>query len=278
MLLAALSSEAAWWTSEPSSLARELTRSADKHSAHRIAVLPLRDQAGKLCHSGAVLADRLILELVRRGVEVIERSRLEEVLAELKLAQTGAIDPSSVKRLGKILGADAVVTGTVVELVDGEVEVLARLVHVETGRVLSASQAKVAKDWVPGLAPRDPLEAAPAASPAREPRPERTETETFLLPGIPAPRRSAAGPPELVKDLESCESSDGRLLDARARYWALRMKDPAFSLAALQENPGSEIADRFARQRFYDQLRAWHAATEIPPLSPSERILIAICR
>ncbi len=44
---------------------------------------------------------------------VIERDRMDQILEELKLSQTGLVDESQAVQVGKMLGADAIVTGTV---------------------------------------------------------------------------------------------------------------------------------------------------------------------
>ncbi len=44
---------------------------------------------------------------------VVERSRLDQVLEELKLGQTGLIDESQAAQVGRMLGVDAIITGQV---------------------------------------------------------------------------------------------------------------------------------------------------------------------
>lgn len=61
-------------------------------------------------------ADTLTHELVRTGsFSVIERNRLDEVLREQDLGASGAVDASTAARLGKVLGVQLVVIGTVME-------------------------------------------------------------------------------------------------------------------------------------------------------------------
>lgn len=285
-LTAAVVVDAAWLKpeSEFGRVSRDLAKAAEKAGVRRVAVVPFRDQAGRLTHSGAVVADRLTLHLVQREVEVVERVRLADVMGELKLGMTGALDGASVKRLGRVLGVDAIVSGTLIELVDSRVEAVTRLVEVETARVLAASSATLEKDWAPDLAPREEAVLLPGAAEQAAARPRGSKAAaaparevSYILPGIPL-RRGSLDSQDEVDEGESCEASDGRVLDARARYWAIRLREPGFTTTGLKENPGSEIADRAARRRFYEQLRAWHAAPEIPPLTRNEQVLIAICR
>lgn len=61
-------------------------------------------------------ADGLTHQLVQnREFSVIERNRLSEILAEQDLAASGAIDASTAAQLGKVLGVQLVVIGSVLE-------------------------------------------------------------------------------------------------------------------------------------------------------------------
>jgi len=62
---------------------------------------------------GSAAADYLSHSLLAAGADVIERSRLEAVLAEQRLATQGALDPVTARRVGKLLGVDALVLGSV---------------------------------------------------------------------------------------------------------------------------------------------------------------------
>jgi hypothetical protein len=63
--------------------------------------------------SGDVAADLLTQDLLNHGADVVERQRLDAVLQEQNLAQQNILDPATVKKIGKILGVDAIFVGTV---------------------------------------------------------------------------------------------------------------------------------------------------------------------
>jgi len=63
--------------------------------------------------SGTVAADLFAMDLLGRGADVVERQRLETVLREQRLAREDVLDPATIKRMGKILGVDAIFVGTV---------------------------------------------------------------------------------------------------------------------------------------------------------------------
>jgi TolB-like protein/tetratricopeptide (TPR) repeat protein len=85
---------------------------------------------------GRGLADMLITDLSRLdGLEVVERARINDLLAELQLADSGFIDPATASKMGKGLGAQFVLTGSF-STVSPQMRIDARVVEVETGRVL----------------------------------------------------------------------------------------------------------------------------------------------
>src|SRR5215467_13039256 len=84
------------------------------------------------------LAQMLISDLsTLDGVKLVERDRLEEILAELKLGQSGKIDPASAAKVGKLLGARYMVLGGYFDLME-TLRADARVVEVETGKVVQS--------------------------------------------------------------------------------------------------------------------------------------------
>lgn len=81
---------------------------ADFSAVKRVAVLTFNGPRGDLA------ADLLTQNLVAYGAEVIERQRINSVIEEQRLSSS-MFDPAAAKRLGKILGVDALFFGTVAE-------------------------------------------------------------------------------------------------------------------------------------------------------------------
>ncbi len=87
---------------------------------------------------GRLLAERVTTRLVNAGqVEVVERAQLDKVMRELKLGTSGLMDDATVKSIGKLLGVEAIVTGTLSQ-VGPETEIHSRMVRVEDGVILAA--------------------------------------------------------------------------------------------------------------------------------------------
>ncbi len=88
------------------------------------------------------LAQMLITDLgAVDSVRLVERMRLEEVLAELKLQQSTKIDPASAAKIGKLLGARYLVLGGFFDLMK-TLRADARVVEVETGKVIQSIGAQ----------------------------------------------------------------------------------------------------------------------------------------
>jgi len=68
---------------------------------------------------------------------IIERSRLATIMSEFQLAETGAIDPETAQKIGRMIGAQTLYYGGVTTL-DNRMRLDGRLVRVETTEILSA--------------------------------------------------------------------------------------------------------------------------------------------
>ena len=111
--------------------------------AHKtIALVPFVELDNKTDSKNAnTISERVLTKLINTGkFKVIERNLLDKVLSELKLQASGLADPENAKKLGGLLGAEAIVTGTVAEATHGEIEVNARLINIETAQNLGAAR------------------------------------------------------------------------------------------------------------------------------------------
>ena len=130
----------------------------DFSSVKRVAVLDFVNYL-EFENSGSAVADEFVRQLIIKGFDVIERNRLSDILREKQLAESNIVEPSRAKEIGKILGVDAIVTGTVTKylpdhkdmvyfkdetgeekwdivLFDAEVSVSARMIDVDTGLII----------------------------------------------------------------------------------------------------------------------------------------------
>lgn len=78
----------------------------------RVALLPLQD-AAELPGSGAVVSEGLEPYLLRAGYDLVERGQIDRVLREQAFSRSDSVDPATAKKLGHVLGVDAIVLGRV---------------------------------------------------------------------------------------------------------------------------------------------------------------------
>jgi TolB-like protein len=127
-------------------LSQQISREFGSSTRKTIAVVEFTDLKGEVTDLERFLSEELITGLYQtRKFKVIERQLLNKVIAEQKLSLTGPIDPASAKRLGKLLGVDAIVSGTVADLGD-KLRINARLISAETGEVFAAASTTITKD------------------------------------------------------------------------------------------------------------------------------------
>jgi len=69
---------------------------------------------------------------------VIERDKINVVLTELELQKSGAVDRSTAVRVGKIIGAQYMVFGSLMQLDDKNSIMLVRVVDVETSEIIES--------------------------------------------------------------------------------------------------------------------------------------------
>ncbi|MBU4352892.1 MAG: hypothetical protein KJ939_07490 [Nanoarchaeota archaeon] len=89
--------------------------------------------------------DILYTNLIQKGMTVVEREKMEQVLNELGKSFSGMIDSSTAAEIGKMLGVEAIVVGTVADM-GNSVDLRTRLVDVEKGAAITAAQIDVVKD------------------------------------------------------------------------------------------------------------------------------------
>jgi TolB-like protein len=119
-----------------------LGAAAPSHAAPpvRLAVMELGTAGGgaDMEGMGAGLQSMITTDLANVSsstLVLVERARLRDVVAELKLGRSSLVDASTAAKVGKLAGATHLLTGSVT-VAGGKMRIDARLVEVATGRVL----------------------------------------------------------------------------------------------------------------------------------------------
>lgn len=74
-------------------------------------------------------------------LEIVERSRLEAALREMDMSMLGIVDEETAAELGRTVGATTIMVGSFVSI-SGFVRINARLIDVQTARVLTAESVQ----------------------------------------------------------------------------------------------------------------------------------------
>ncbi len=106
-----------------------------------IAVLPFENK-GASKDLGEIVLDKMTTVLVNQNrFKVMERAQLNKILEEQKLGMSGILDAATAARIGKGIGVDAIVMGSVVLTQNGSVSIDARVIDTESARIIIARDA-----------------------------------------------------------------------------------------------------------------------------------------
>jgi len=90
------------------------------------------------------IEDRFYTAMIQRGMQIVERERLTEILTEQAMEWTGLFDLASAAELGKLLGVEGVLIGSITD--QGEtLAIRSRLVDVETAQSITAAASSINK-------------------------------------------------------------------------------------------------------------------------------------
>lgn len=231
--------------SETERLAGEIVAGARANGTGRIAVSVFSAIGGADAAETQVIVEKICAGLAAHGEE-----------------RPAAQDPrpgANAETLRAAFSADALLTGTVFKT-GGNIKIMARLTDIRTGLVLLTAKAEYG-DGAKGAAP-----------------------VSMEIPGFPGPYPwwdSGAVPPADLRDAVSGQADsscsdrklrirklNAELADAKARYWAAKLKAPSFGLRGLRRNPGIEISDPKVRGGFYKLLAGYFGAVEPAPNAP----------
>lgn len=121
--------------------ARDISGYFTKNPGKTVAVLAFKHGDAKAIAEVTGVQDRLTEQLVASGtVTVIERDRIEQVLREHQIDQSGATGKA---RIGELLQADYILTGSIAPGKRKNLEVTARLVEIATSKIVLTARATV---------------------------------------------------------------------------------------------------------------------------------------
>lgn len=111
-----------------------------------VAVVDFTDLQGNVRELDRYLAEMFSVALAgkNKGFRVIDRNNLNSIIKEYKLSKTGIIDPETARKLGKVAGVDALVTGTLIPIGDN-VQLMVKVLDSETADVIDSAKIDIAR-------------------------------------------------------------------------------------------------------------------------------------
>jgi len=126
-------------------LFQEVVLELKQVSSGKLAVSGFSQQNGQESALIALLNEKAVYDLT--GLEqlrILERSKLEAVLNEQELALSDLVDTENAIQIGRIMAADLLLTGTVIEMTQSVI-IFSRIIDVASGEIESAAQVIIPK-------------------------------------------------------------------------------------------------------------------------------------
>jgi TolB-like protein len=129
-------------------LAGNLAGQFPKNKTIRIAILNFPYVDGTEDEGANIVRERLTTAMSKsKTFQVLERALISKVLEQKKLEKSGLFNESQTVEIGQMLGAEAVLTGTLIELGADKVEINARIIDVKSGGITAAFKVNQPITW-----------------------------------------------------------------------------------------------------------------------------------
>lgn len=124
-------------------LVNDLTRNIYQYEIHRVAVIDMTDEEGRVPSLGEYMSDRVIEAITFRKIfRVAQKGEVRETLHKLKLKPSFVYTRAQIKSIGEALNAQAIVTGKIRDL-GASLDAHLALVDVNTGEVISSASQRL---------------------------------------------------------------------------------------------------------------------------------------
>ncbi|MBN1983310.1 MAG: PEGA domain-containing protein [Chitinivibrionales bacterium] len=124
-----------------------LAKNCPTDVVHRIAVLPFSSSKASHLHSQMVAEAGIDFFSKEPHFRLVDRTSLSTIMKELNLSNSDLSCTDKLLQTGKIIAAEYIVSGTVVEA-GGEMHVYSRITRVETGEILSTTTALLVTETI----------------------------------------------------------------------------------------------------------------------------------
>lgn len=243
-------------------MADDFAKYSAAHDIKNVTVIDFLRKGMTFPEESGYISEKLLSALVASGkVNLLERSQLDKILEERGFSASGGTG----NNWRKIDSSNAIIAGTVFGT-ERRLKVIAKMIDPLTGAVLHTAEAETERQFGIMLERLDPGDKVPGL---RVEEPVSGEGGTMRRPPGLTGAWPSPGPDPCDVRKARLASLQSATLEARAKYWSLRMRDPAFDMEKVTGNPGGELSPT-ERKRFYDMLRAVHLDPEPPEITKPE--------
>jgi TolB-like protein len=147
ILLSLMLAVPSWaYEKEINTLSDTMADKISKAGRTTVAVVDFTDLEGNVTQLGRFIAEEFSTALAGagKGFKVVDRTHLNSIIKEHKLSATGLIDPKTARKLGEIIGVQALITGTLTPFGDN-VRIAVKILDTSTAEVIDAVRGNLAK-------------------------------------------------------------------------------------------------------------------------------------
>jgi TolB-like protein len=146
MFLSMLVSSAFGYEKEIEQLSATMAEKIAGKGKKTVAVVDFTDLEGNVTQLDRFIAEEFSVALAGagKGFRVIDRTHLKSIIKENRLSATGLIDPATARKLGRIAGVDALVTGTLTPFGDN-VHLTVKVLDSDTADIIDSAKSNFAK-------------------------------------------------------------------------------------------------------------------------------------
>lgn len=132
------------YKAEMKKLADDLTQQLKQKGNKRLAVASFTDMQNNETELGKYLAQQFSSVLIRNGLDVVDRSRIDVLMDEKKMGAKGLLDPKTQTELGKLAGIEVIIVGSTTPL-DKTVELTMNAIDISKGSSIAATDGTITR-------------------------------------------------------------------------------------------------------------------------------------
>jgi TolB-like protein len=125
-------------------LADDLTQQIKQKGNKRLAVASFTDLQNNETELGRYLAQQFSNVLIRNGLDVVDRSRIDILMNENKMSAKGLLDPATQAKLGRLAGIEIIIVGSTTPL-DQTVELTISAIDITRGSSIAATDGGISR-------------------------------------------------------------------------------------------------------------------------------------